>query len=241
MIEINQKGTNRLARELDMIARFGVHYAQRDTINDMAFAAMRAAKGEIRENFINRNSWTVRSVLVERAKTPKDGAVVGSTEKYMLDQEVGAVGGSPRMATPAAAGQSNRQKVRTRQVRKKYRINMIGRVQKNHAGKSDQAMANIIAVKEAVRDGRKFVYQSRGARKGIYEIRGSRRKPRTRMVQDLSRRTRVVKPKPWLHPATDQAVAYRYQFFHNRLVQQLNRAAQGSSGKWRGMGFVGAA
>ena len=84
------------------------------TLNTMAFDAMRASKKTIKEDFINRNKYTERSVRVEKVKTLKIAdmvATVGSVADYMETQEEGETRTSKgkhglRIPTGAAAGQA---------------------------------------------------------------------------------------------------------------------------------------
>lgn len=212
----------------DLLGKFnarGVPMAERNTLNDLAFATQRAARETIRGDFINRNAWTARSVQVDRARLVGDSSEVGSTEEYMADQEYGRVKTEhTQMATPAASGESNRAKVRRKQVR---RVNRMASINLGNRARSRGAMSrvqeNIVALKEAKESGRKFVYLDRGKTKGIYRVMGTKRKPRSRMVQDMSRRVAVVPRHPWLTPASLSAMARAPEFYHAQLVRQLGR------------------
>jgi len=222
MIEIDMKRVGVLQDRLEKLNARGLPFAQRNTINDMAFATMREARETIRSEFTTRNSWTVRSVKAERARSTRDSALVGSTERYMADQEFGATGGPTNIPTPASAGQSNRSKTRTRVVRKANRMNAIS-LKRNRIKVGDQRQRNIATVKQAKADGQRFVYLERGRVKGIYRVMGTKRKPKTRMVQNLSRRVRVVRARPWLAPSTATVVAQRDRLYAVRLQEQLRR------------------
>lgn len=222
MIEIDMKRVGILQRRLTELNAKGLAFAQRNTINDMAFATQTASRAAIRSEFVNRNTWTVRSIHVDRAKTTRDSAVVGSTEKYMADQEYGAIGGPRHVPTPAAAGQSNRSAVRTQVVRKRMRMNAIQLGGKRVQAGSAKAR-NVAAVHQAKANGEKFVYLERGRVKGIYQVFGTKRKPRTRMVQNLTRRQRIVKPHPWLRPASEAVMRNVGRAYAVHLRRQLLR------------------
>lgn len=222
MITVDLKRVGMLHDRLEKLSAKGIPFAQRNTINDMAFATQREARDVIRAEFTTRNQWTVRSVQVDRAKSTRDSALVGSTEKYMADQEHGAVGGPKNVVTPAAAGQPNRASVRTKVARRANRMNAI-KLGKRAGSGIDARSRNIAAVKEAKAEGRKFVYLERGKVKGIYQVFGSKRKPRTRMVQNLTRRQRVVKAHPWLAPAADRVQQTAPRLYAKRLREQLQR------------------
>lgn len=223
MIEIDLKRVGVLQNKLKDLNAKGFPFAQRNTINDMAFKTQQTAREAIKRDFINRNTWTARSVRVDRAKGTRDSAVVGSTERYMADQEFGAQGGPTHIPTPAAAGQSNRSKVRTRVVRKRLRINAIPRVDRVRGAGLDAKARNAAAVHAAKANGDKFVYLERGRRKGIYQVFGTKRKPRTRMVQNLSRSVRVVPRHQWLEPSSRSVQQTAPRLYAIRLREQLAR------------------
>ena len=222
MIEIDMKRVKAMADRLDRLNAKGIPFAQRNTINDQAFATQKEARATIRSEFVTRNNWTQRSVKVERARSTRDSAMVGSTEKYMADQEFGATGGPTNVPMPASAGQSNRARTRTRVVRKSYRMNAI-QLKRRRNAPGNQAQRNIAAVRQAKDEGRKFVYLERGRVKGIYRVMGSKKKPKTRMVQNLTRRVRVVRRHPWLYPSTQAVGKQAQRMYAVRLREQLVR------------------
>jgi hypothetical protein len=223
MIEIDVRQVRNLEHSLDQLNDRGIAFAQRNAINDMAFATMRESKDKIREDFINRDRWTVNSIRVDRALSTRDSSEVGSTERYMAHQEFGHTSTEhTQIATPAAAGESNRARVRRKVVRRANRMANIS-LGNRRRSQGSRAQQNIIALKEAKADGRKFVYLDRGRVKGIYRVMGTMRKPKARMVQNMSRRVAVVPRHPWLAPSTAKVVANTPEIYHNRLQQQLDR------------------
>jgi hypothetical protein len=223
MINIDMKQAKRLEELLGEMNRKAIPFAQQAAINDMAFATMRQARATIRSEFVNRNKWSVGSVRVDRARSARDSAEVGSTERYMADQEFGRTKTEhTQMATPAASGESNRAKVRRKPVRRANRMAAIT-LGKRAKGVGSRAQRNIVALKEAKAEGRKFVYLDRGKVKGIYKVMGTKRRPRARMVQDMSRRVAVVPRHPWLAPSTQAVTARAPEIYHAQLVRQLVR------------------
>jgi len=223
MIKIDLKRVGVLQGKLEKLNAKGIPFAQRNTLNDMAFKTQQTSREAIKRDFISRNTWTVRSVRVDKARRTGDSAVVGSTERYMADQEFGAQGGPTHIPTPAAAGQSNRAKVRTRVVRKRLRVNAIPRVDRVRAAGLDARARNTLAVHTAKANGDKFVYLERGKRKGIYQVYGTKRRPRTRMVQNLGRSVRVVSKHPWLAPSSYAVQRTAPRLYAVRLQEQLAR------------------
>ncbi|AUR81629.1 neck protein [Vibrio phage 1.009.O._10N.261.51.C9] len=226
MFEINGKELKRLEQQLDQVAEFGLQHAQRNTLNDYAFGTQRQAKQNIRDQFTNRNRWTERSVQVDKASRFVPSSEVGSTEDYMREQEFGARTESPiHVPTPAASGESVRANKRLRPVRKNNRMNNINlKGRSRRAGGLTRKQQNIAAVRQAADEGRKFVYLDRGKRKGIFRLYGGKRRPRTRLIQDLSRRVRVVPKNQWLAPASDKVMARAGETYYRHLAQQLRRA-----------------
>lgn len=230
MIEIDLKRVGVLQNKLKDLNAKGIPFAQRNTINDMAFKTQQTARETIKRDFVSRNTWTARSVRVDRAKGAGDSAVVGSTERYMAEQEHGHRGGPTHIPRPAAAGQSNKSKVRTKVVRKNNRINALNAyasAAKRLNSKAGQKAKNMATVKEAKAEGRKYVLQIRGAKKAIYQVFGTKRKPRTRMIQDLSRKVRVVPKHPWLAPSSRAVQQTAPRLYAMRLREQLARLRGG--------------
>jgi hypothetical protein len=223
MINIETKQLQALESALSQLATRGVAFAHRDTINDMAFATQTLARATIRSEFVNRNAWTARSVHVDRARSTRDASEVGSTEEYMADQEFGRTKTEhTQMATPAASGESNRASVRRRPVSRRNRMASIT-LGKRSRGLGSRAEQNIVAVKEAKAEGRKFVYLDRGRVKGIYRVFGTKKKPRTRMIQNMSRRVARVPRNPWLAPSSYTVAARAPVLYAAQLQRQLDR------------------
>jgi hypothetical protein len=223
MLKIDMKQIADLENTLGQLNARGIAFAQRNAINDMAFATMRESKDTIRNEFINRNKWTANSVRVDPARSTRDSSEVGSTEEYMLDQELGATKTEhTQMATPAASGESNRAKVRRKPVRRANRMANINLGSRSRTG-GPRAQQNMIALREAKESGRKFVYLDRGKTKGIYKVMGTKKRPKSRMVQNMSRKVAVVPKHPWLAPSSKTVMANAPEMYHKRLQQQLDR------------------
>ncbi len=228
MFEIDMKQAKNLEKVLEGLNDKGVAFAQRDAVNDMAFATMRTSRETIRNEFTNRNKWTAGSVRVDRAKSTRDSSEVGSTEEYMADQEFGKVKTEhTQMAAPAASGESNRAKVRRKPVRRRNRMTNIRLTNGSRGARiGSRAQQNIVALREAKAAGRKFVYLDRGKVKGIYRVMGTKRKPKARMIQNMTRRVAVVPRHPWLAPSTATVTARAPEIYHAQLVRQLGRLSR---------------
>lgn len=227
MFEIDSRQLHQLVDALEDVNAKGIKFAQRNTVNDYAFKTAAKAKQTIREEFTIRNTWTQRSIRVDKANRHIDSSEVGSTQEYMREQEYGATTPGPRnVPTPAAAGQSSRARKRTRPVRQVNRMSNINLKRRSQRmGGLTRKQQNIAAVRQAADEGRKYVYLDRGRTKGIFRLFGGKRRPRTRLVQDLSRRVRVVPKHPWLTPSTLAVMQHSGEIYWRRLTQQLNRAS----------------
>ena len=226
MFTINTRRLDALEQTLERLSERGIAFAERDTLNDYAFKTSTHAKKIVRDEFINRNTWTRRSIRVDKARFPGDSSEVGSTEKYMREQEFGARTDGPiHVPTPAASGESVRARKRLRVVR---RVNWMPNIdlkrRSRRAGGLTRRQQNIAAVRQAADEGRKHVYLDRGRRKGIFRLLGGKRRPRVRLVQDLSRSVRVVPKHPWLAPSVEKTLKTGAQTYGRQLTRQIRRA-----------------
>jgi len=229
MIKIDDKELKKYERDLKSFASRAYPYATRNTVNSAAFKAREIAQGNVRNDMTLRNRWTEKSIQVDKTKTlnvNKQAGVVGSVADYMETQEFGGVktrgrGASVAIATAYSAGQEG-QRPRTRLPRRPNRMQNIALQKKRKAGRSKRQQ-NFLAVKEAAQSGQKFVYLDLGKRKGIFRVLGGKRKPRIKMVQDLSRPTVAIPKNPWLSPAVKDTQVFIPQIYFDSLRFQLQR------------------
>lgn len=208
----------RYERALGQFADKGQQFAEAQTLNKIAERHQVRAVEAVEKQFIVRTPYTTRSIWRTRARPSDQIVEVGSVAPYLADQEFGATGGPANIPTTSASGEAPRARVRRKAVRRGNRMNAI-RIK--HKGKGKQA--NLVAVKEAAEAKERFVYQDRGRRKGIYRLSGGKRKPRIRLVQDLTRRTRIVEKKPWLAPLTADSHRHAARDYERALLKQLAR------------------
>ena len=225
MITVDMAQAKKLEKILGQVRDKSVPFAQRNALNDTAFEGRKQSVAGVRSDFVNRNTWTERSIRVERARTPRDSAVLGSTEGYMAKQEFGGKG-KAYVPAPAAAGESNTSRVRRRPVRQTNWINRIKVAKKRYGGAASQAQANVIALSEAKARGFKHVIMHKGrGRLGLYQVMGTKRKPRSRLLYSLRSGAVTIKPKPWLIPVALQVQQKSApSFYFARLRQELSRA-----------------
>lgn len=219
MISVNMRQAKELEKSL---GNMQIKFAERNTINGQAFATQRNARKHIQRDMITRNRWTVGSVRVDTAKSLRDSAVAGSVERYMANQEFGHTDTQhTAMATPSASGEPSRAKVRRKPVRRANRMSAINLANKPRV-QGSRVQQNIAALKDAKAHGRKFVFMQRGKVKGIYKVMGTKKKPRSRMVQNLSRSVAVIPRRPWLRPSivSQQETA---SIYFDQMRRQLRR------------------
>lgn len=220
MILANMKQAKKLEEKLGELP---VRFAQRNTINGQAFATQRNARKHVTKEMINRNRWTVGSIRVDTAKSLRDSAVAGSTERYMANQEFGHTDTQhTAIATPAASGEPIRAPVRRKVVRRANRMSAITLKGSKTLAALTAKQRNIAALKDAKEHGHKFVFMQRGKVRGIYKVMGTKKKPKARKVQDLSRKVAVINRNPWLRPSTVSQRETSAIYF-DQLRRQLRR------------------
>jgi hypothetical protein len=212
-----------------------LQFAQKNTINDLAFGTRKLGQENARSQMTLRNKWTEGSIQVDRAKKLTDPAVVGSTRDYMAKQEFGgsrdAQGGrSVPIPTSYATGEGISANPRTRTARPRNRLDKLQLNGQGIRGKN-RKQTTLLRVREAVKTRRREIYLDLGRKQGIFRVIGG--SPRTgrgwpkgaklRMLYDLSRSTTPVPRNPWLEPATDRAVLNSWQIYGRRAQEQVDR------------------
>lgn len=218
MFNIRTREIRELERTLKAVSDKALPYATHKALNDAAFDAMKGTKDNINAKMITRNTWTVRSVRVEKAKRgaiANQKAIVGFTEDYMEKQEFGGTKRGKSIPTTYSAGQSPTAQPRTRVPRK---ANRTGNIQLAHQRKGKtRKQRNFLSV----RSGEKFVYLDLGHRRGIFKITGPKKKPKVNMVQDLTRSRTPIPKTPTLGPAFIAAQDRLPGYYLDALTYQL--------------------
>jgi len=229
VIEINSADIKQYESDLKMFAKKAFPFATNATVNRAAFTGRAIAQKIVQGKMIERNSWTRKSIQVERSRTltvSRQQALLGSFADYMRAQEFGvtlqATGSEGRpIATPAASGE---QALPRRKLPRKP--NKLRNIQLNRGTRpgANRAAKNRVAVLQAASGkGSRYVFLDMGRRSGIYRVMGGKRKPRISKIWDLSRRVVRVPARPWLKPATDKAVKELPRYYRDALLHQLKR------------------
>lgn len=230
MFKLDDKDIKRFEKDLKAFASKAYPYATRNTINQAAFNAQKQAKRDIQVKMVQRNKFTVQSVRVEKSKSlhvNQQAATVGSIADYLADQEFGATKvkrGKHGVAIPTgySAGQEGQQP-RTRLPRKPNKLGNVKLRRHTIRAKSRKAH-NVALIKQAAATGTKFVYLHLNKSTGIFKITGGKRRPRIKMVYDLSRPAVRIPRNPWLKPAVDHVAVTIPKLYKDSLIFQARRA-----------------
>lgn len=213
----------KLERHLHTMKSTALPYAIRDTLNEQAFEAQRSWREALGKKVINRNTFTQRSIQVEKAKSLNVNSiksVVGSTVPWVEKLEEGQTESSskkhglPIPTAKARIGGSNKKLVRA--VHYKSAIQL-----KSPKGGQSRRRKNAVALAIARRT-TGFAFLNLGKAKGIFKV-GKGRKSKAKMVWSLSKRTVVTKAIPMMEPAVQEAIKRGPAIHRENLIMQLRR------------------
>jgi len=229
MFKIDTREIKKMGSDLKTFGRWAYPFASKNTVNRSAFEAQRNAREIVSSNMTLRNKHTLRTIQVEQTHTlnvSRQEAIVGSTADYMEDQEFGGrkvktgkEGVS--ITTSYAAGQGLNAQPRTRAASKP---NKMANIQlRKRRTKGNQKQRNLVVIKQAAESGSKYVFLELGRRQGIFKVIGGKRRPRIKMVHDLSHKSVDIPKNPWLAPAVKRTEARIPEFYAKSLEFQLKR------------------
>ena len=229
MIGVDDKEIKEFEKDLKAFAHRAYPFATKNTLNKSAFHAQGLARNGIDAKMIQRNKFTKQSIQVDQARTlnvNRQSASVGSIADYMEDQEFGTTKRKQgkegvSIATGYAAGNQGQQP-RMRLPRKANKMENI-KLRRQRKRGSNRKQQNIIAIRQAATSGRKYVFLDLGRTKGIFKVIGGKRRPKIKMVHDMSRDSVVIPSNPWLKPAVDATRLVMPEFYRDALVFQLKR------------------
>jgi len=227
MPTIDTKNIKQLEKVLKKYRKKALPFAQKNTLNNAAFETMKNSKKVVAKKFINRNKWTVKSIRVNKVagmnpRTMK--SAVGSLHEYMATQEFGGTKTKPAIQTSYSSGEGESAKPRKKLPRRSNKLANIQLRNKRRKGKNSR-QKNLIAVREAAKSGDKFVYLERLKRnkKGIFKVIGGKRRPRVKMVADLSKQSVKIKRRPWLMPSVNRTGKRMPEIYRKQLKAQVIR------------------
>lgn len=230
MFKINTDDIRRLQDDLETFAERSIPFATRKTLNDSAFAARSIAQADVSKSMVNRNKFTLRSIQVEQARTlniSRQSSEIGSTADYMEDQEFGAIkskGGKHgvQLTTSYASGEGENAQPRKRLPRKANSMTSIQLSKRRRKG-AGRKQRNLVAIKDAAITGRKFVFLDLGKTKGIFKVIGGKRRPKIKMLHDMTRGSVAIPRNPWLKPAFEEATRMMPAFYADALRFQARK------------------
>lgn len=221
MIEINTDEIERLADQLREFNDVAYPIAVQSATNANAFAARKRAIKEIEYRMITRNNWTTGqgSLVVEKSprtrKISDIQAVMGTTRDYLADQEFGGSKRNTAIPTGDSANQSGRVP--------RTRVPVNSRAMRNVRLTGRRGRGNNVAmVRNAKANNQKFLVLdlSRG-RRAVFRVFGTKKRPKIRMIADITKRLRITPKNPWMQPTLD-VIRFESQ---GRYVEALNYQA----------------
>lgn len=223
-VEVDTRDFDRLKHDLEVTAKRAVPHAARNAVNRCAFEARAGWVAETRSTFVQRNTFTERSLQVDKARgtdMASMAATVGSTADYMARREDGELKGpkhGKHVAIPTVSGA--RGGAITSPIRKPNRLSAI-RLAPRPGSTSKQR--NAIAIRMARAKGQRFAFLETPRGGGIVRVLGGKRKGPVRMVWDLSRGAVRIKPMPSLQ-RTLTKLGPRFVAIHEgAILEQLKR------------------
>ena len=94
----------------------------------------------------------------------------------------------------------------------------------DRASHRNRGIRNTIAIRRAQRAGQKYAFLELQNSRGLFKIVGGRRRPRIRMVWDLSRASVRIPPSPTLEPTVVRVRKRSVMFWRVAMLKQLRRA-----------------
>ena len=237
-MEIDTRELKQLELKLLRANKTGFKIASEQTLNDLAFEARTQARAQIERSFITRNHWTLsaRNNPVDRAKRGKPFAEYGSTLGYMAKRESGAINQpdpftkSVAIATPVASGEASGA-ARGRTIRKKVVRKPNRRTQLKTPSRKLKELPrrkrNAALIQEAIKTKRRFIELERHGETNIFKVRGTKNKYKLDRMYKTEHRAVIVKPMPWLEPATKEAYKSAPKFYQQRIQYQIDRMMRG--------------
>ena len=226
MINIDFSDVAALENKLKRLQAASIPFAIGFTVNEAAFQTRKLYVAATQEKLILRNKWTERNIRVEKGSPRKPISRVGSLLEYMEKQEFGGTEvkkgkeGVP-IPTSYAARLPENQRPRTKRVTAPHRLSRIQLRRVSVA--ANRRRQNAIAISQAARSGNKMVFLDLGNKKGIFRIVGGVRKPRIKMLWDLTEQSVTIPKTPLLKPSVDIVQQQIPSIYFNQLEKQIDR------------------
>lgn len=230
MITFDSREIRKFEKDLRTLNKRAIPFAIKSAINGTAFKHREIWQGNIRADLVTRNKFTVGSIRVKQATTTNIARMqseTGSIAPYMFNTEFGGTEvASGKVGTPIATSYSARQGMK-RQPR--TRLSTGANKRKNIELKKPKSLAKsrkarvAAAINQAAASGSRYVFLDLGRRKGIFKVVGSKKRPKIKMLWDLTRKSVFIPAHPTLRPATDAVRAFTPGLYLEALKFQRNR------------------
>ena len=230
MLTVDDDRIKQFESDLKTFAARAYPFATKNTLNQAAFSAREGYVANARSQMVLRNKFTESSMQVEPVRGLNVGrqqAIVGSTARYMEDQEFGGVRhksgkiGVP-IPTTVASGEGEGVQPRRRMVPRSRRLGNIALRNKGMKAPSTK-QKNFIKVKETAKSGRRFVFLDHAKHPGIYRVTGGTKNTEVELMWDMSKKSINIPRNPMLFTAFEDAERVMPFLYEQALIFQLKR------------------
>lgn len=228
MFEFTMSKTDlrRYSAQMQDLARRHGPLAVRKALTKTAIVAREEGQANIADQMILRNKFIKSRVFWQGARGMDINTMAsafGSPLEALETQETGGVVKGKRGNKPIPTSYSSGEGTSVPRRRIPRRANQMRNIQlggKNLAG-LPRRQRNVAMTKRAASEGRKFVYLEMGrGKKGIFKVLGGKRRPKLRMVHDLTRRSVRVPKNEWMRPAALKAQRGIGRMYFKDLVRR---------------------
>lgn len=235
MFTIDVSDIEKLEKHILEFKEKALPHATRNAINNGVYKAQQEARSEVKATMIMRNRFTIQSIQYDKAKSLKienQIAIVGSTQKYMADQEFGETKnktGKEGVAIPSPYSSGESGLPRKKLPRKPNTLRMIELTKGRKKGVSTR-QRNFVAIKMAVKSKKRFVFLQLGKKKGIFRVLGGSMKgkkyqrPRElKKVHDMTYDSVKIPIHKWLYPSVMRIKALMPEIYVKELWKQVKK------------------
>lgn len=235
MFTIDVKDIKKFERQILTFKEKALPHATKATINNAVYKAQQEARKEVKSTMILRNAFTIQSIQYDKATSldiNSQVAIVGSTQKYMSDQELGATKektGKEGVSIPSPYSSGESGLPRKRLPRSANAMKNIELMKGKKKG-VNLRQRNFVAIKLAVQKKSRFVFLQLGKQKGIFRVMGGsmrgkkyQRPKELKKVHDLTHDSVKIPVNKWLYPSVMRVKALMPEIYVNELWKQIKK------------------
>ncbi len=229
---IQDKELRQFQRDLKAFSRKEFAIINGMALNQTAFETSKKYKEVTKRNFTLRNKFTVSSIRFQKVKGFQNQfSEAGSIAPYMEDQEFGETKtktGKKGVAIPTTSASNESLGARPRK-RVVPRAKRRGSIRLFRSGvRSTSRKQHVVATVRAAagQRGNTFVYLPRLGKmtQGIYRITGSKKKPKIRLIYDLSRTSVTIPRTPGLKVSVGKISREMPRFYKEAFEKRLKKS-----------------